>query len=124
LVIGTVFGVIFLPKEFFFPAAMAYVLYGLVATVFIGLLDRLPGNGADDGLDDDVAHDGPIPSGAALATGDEVRDGERDEARDEGRGDARRRRRRRRPRGGRPGAPPSGPDAPSTAPTTPPTTED
>jgi CDP-diacylglycerol---serine O-phosphatidyltransferase len=42
LVLATVFGVIFLPKQFFFPAAMGYVIYGLVATVFIGLLDRLP----------------------------------------------------------------------------------
>lgn len=56
LVLATVFGVIFLPKQFFFPAAMAYVLYGLVATVFIGLLDRLPSNeAADDDYEGDEA---------------------------------------------------------------------
>jgi CDP-diacylglycerol--serine O-phosphatidyltransferase len=51
LVIGTLIGVIFLPKQFFFPAGMAYVLYGIGRTVFLGLLDRLPGrdpSGEDD----------------------------------------------------------------------------
>lgn len=43
LVVGTLVGVIFLPKQFFFPALMAYVLYGIGRTVFLGLLDRLPG---------------------------------------------------------------------------------
>jgi len=121
LVVGTIFGVIFLPKEFFFPAAMAYVLYGLVATVFIGLLDRLPGNGdeaedfAPDGEDDDRAP-------ALAVTGDD--------SRDDGRGDPRRRRRRRRPRGARPSAPPnasgggSAPGPSQNAPSTPPTSED
>ncbi len=52
LVIGTFIGVIFLPKQFFFPALMAYVLYGIGSTVFLGLLDRLPG--ARDSRDDDV----------------------------------------------------------------------
>ncbi len=44
LVLGTIVGVAFLPKEFFFPALMGYVVYGLGATAFLGLLDRLPGN--------------------------------------------------------------------------------
>jgi len=43
LVVGTLVGVIFLPKQFFFPALMAYVLYGIGRTAFLGLLDRLPG---------------------------------------------------------------------------------
>ena len=47
LVVGTMIGVIFLPKQFFFPALMAYVLYGIGRTAFLGLLDRLP-NGRDD----------------------------------------------------------------------------
>ncbi len=42
LVLGTFAGVIFLPKQFFFPAGMAYVLYGIGRTVFNGLLERLP----------------------------------------------------------------------------------
>jgi CDP-diacylglycerol--serine O-phosphatidyltransferase len=40
VVIGTLIGVIFLPKQFFFPAALAYVTYGLARTVLAGLLDR------------------------------------------------------------------------------------
>jgi CDP-diacylglycerol--serine O-phosphatidyltransferase len=40
LVIGTLAGLIFLPKTFFFPAAMAYVIYGVARTVFVGFLDR------------------------------------------------------------------------------------
>jgi hypothetical protein len=43
LVVGTFVGVIFLPKQFFFPALMAYVLFGIGRTAFLGLLDRLPG---------------------------------------------------------------------------------
>ncbi len=42
LVLATFAGVIFLPKQFFFPAGMAYVLYGIGRTVFTGLLARLP----------------------------------------------------------------------------------
>lgn len=96
LVIGTIFGVIFLPKQFFFPAAMAYVLYGLVATVFIGLLDRLPGNDAapEEDEDEDVALDERL-----IAAADRAPDGEATVV-------ARRRRRRRRhQRGDRPHPP-------------------
>ncbi|HEX6313512.1 MAG TPA: CDP-diacylglycerol--serine O-phosphatidyltransferase, partial [Gemmatimonadaceae bacterium] len=42
IVIGTLVGVIFLPKPFFFPALMAYVIWGVARTVFAGLLDRIP----------------------------------------------------------------------------------
>ena len=52
LVIGTLFGVIFLPKEFFFPALMSYVLFGIARTVFLGLLERLPSRDDDDDDDD------------------------------------------------------------------------
>jgi CDP-diacylglycerol---serine O-phosphatidyltransferase len=53
LVIGTLVGVIFLPKQFFFPALMGYVLYGIGQTVLFGLLERLPGTRDDDRLHDD-----------------------------------------------------------------------
>lgn len=61
LVLGTLIGVIFLPKQFFFPALMTYVLYGIGRTAFLGLLDRLP-PGHDDREDrewptDDVDDD-------------------------------------------------------------------
>ena len=42
IVVGTLVGVIFLPKPFFFPALMAYVIWGVARTVFVGLLDRIP----------------------------------------------------------------------------------
>lgn len=42
LVVGTLIGVVFLPKQFFFPALMGYVLYGIGSTVLLGLMDRLP----------------------------------------------------------------------------------
>jgi CDP-diacylglycerol--serine O-phosphatidyltransferase len=48
LVLGTIIGVIFLPKQFFFPALMGYVVYGLARTVFFGLLGRLPHGEFDD----------------------------------------------------------------------------
>lgn len=59
LVIGTGVGVIFLPKKFFFPALMAYVLYGICRTVFLGLLDRLPGRDDEDDDDDDDEYEAP-----------------------------------------------------------------
>ena len=42
LVVGTMVGVVFLPKQFFFPALMAYIAWGVLRTVFLGLIDRLP----------------------------------------------------------------------------------
>jgi CDP-diacylglycerol--serine O-phosphatidyltransferase len=81
VVIGTVIGVIFLPKPFFFPAAMAYVLYGVLADFVVGLLALRP-RAADD------LH---VVEDAGLT--------------DDGTG----RRRRRRRRGGRPGQPTSPP---------------
>jgi hypothetical protein len=77
IVIGTLLGVIFLPKPFFFPALMAYVLWGVARTFFVGLLNRIP-----------VSDDEPIEG--VVADSDGV----------EGVGFPRRRRRRR--RGGRP----------------------
>ncbi|MBK6488747.1 MAG: CDP-diacylglycerol--serine O-phosphatidyltransferase [Gemmatimonadetes bacterium] len=123
LVLGTIVGVIFLPKQFFFPAAMAYVLYGLVATVFIGLLDRLPGNGeaheADDAyfarddygglLTDDTDEDDDA-SDRGLARG-RTSDDSSEEATASS---TRRRRRRRRPRGDRPPPPRTPPNPNST----------
>ncbi len=52
IVLGTLIGVIFLPKPFFFPAMMAYVIWGVVRTAFTGLLDRLPANGEATGYAD------------------------------------------------------------------------
>ncbi len=64
LVVGTLVGVIFLPKQFFFPALMCYVLYGIGRTVLLGLFDRLPaGEDADVALvADGVATDSDAAS--------------------------------------------------------------
>ena len=51
--VGLVIGLIFLPKDFFFPAGMLYVIYGVVASVVKGLLDR-PQHGEDDAAGDDL----------------------------------------------------------------------
>ncbi|HMS03392.1 MAG TPA: CDP-diacylglycerol--serine O-phosphatidyltransferase [Gemmatimonadaceae bacterium] len=65
LVVGTLIGVIFLPKQFFFPALMSYVLYGIGRTVLLGLLDRLPPQPGDDDVAlvaDGVAVSGDLAS--------------------------------------------------------------
>ncbi|MBL0939894.1 MAG: CDP-diacylglycerol--serine O-phosphatidyltransferase [Gemmatimonadaceae bacterium] len=61
LVVGTFIGVIFLPKKFFFPALMGYVLFGIGRTVFLGLLDRLPGRDDADNADDDDFDEPSVP---------------------------------------------------------------
>ena len=38
--IGLAFGLVLLPKDFFFPVGMLFVLYGVVSAVVRGLLDR------------------------------------------------------------------------------------
>ncbi len=111
VVTGTIVGVFFVPKQFFFPACLAYVLYGLGKTVFLGLLGRKAlddgdGESALDMDDDDVDMEmddrsgGPALSYASpdATTAQAV---------------ARRRRRRRRPRRDRPDGdePPHSPEA-------------
>ncbi|MGH7656096.1 MAG: CDP-diacylglycerol--serine O-phosphatidyltransferase [Gemmatimonadaceae bacterium] len=55
VLIGLVFGMIFLPKDFFFPVGMLYVTSGVVAAVLRGLLDRPPHlAGEPDGNDENL----------------------------------------------------------------------
>ena len=74
LVIGVLAGVIFLPKQFFFPAWMAYVLYGIGRTVLLGLMERLPSQREDDSDDYDdeelqtAEHEVPDAVAQAAAT--------------------------------------------------------
>lgn len=42
VVVGTIIGIIVLRKQFYFPALVAYVLYGVGKTVFFGLIGRKP----------------------------------------------------------------------------------
>jgi CDP-diacylglycerol--serine O-phosphatidyltransferase len=89
VVLGTFLGVLFLPKEFFFPALMLYVLYGLIKTVLFGLMGRGP------------AGDVPV-----IADDDEL---EMVMVKSEGMSEEQRRRRRRRRRHGGSGDRPHGP---------------
>jgi hypothetical protein len=42
VVAGTIFGVLFLKKQFYFPAFLGYVAYGVGKTVLFGFLGRQP----------------------------------------------------------------------------------
>ncbi|MDQ6718333.1 MAG: CDP-diacylglycerol--serine O-phosphatidyltransferase [Gemmatimonadota bacterium] len=52
VVAATVLGVFFLRKEFYFPALVLYVLYGIAKTVLFGLMGRRP-RGDDPVISDD-----------------------------------------------------------------------
>jgi len=89
VVVVTFIGVLFLRKEFYFPALICYVLYGLAKTVIFGLLDRRP-RGDAPVIDDD---DEPLllaAAGVVDTGGDAIRQR------------SHRRRRRRRPPGSEP----------------------
>jgi CDP-diacylglycerol---serine O-phosphatidyltransferase len=96
VVVTTFIGVLFLRKEFYFPALICYVVYGLAKTVIFGLLDRRPVGDSPVISDDD---DEPLvlsAAGAVAAGGESARQRPN-----------RRRRRRRPPGHGEP--PPGGP---------------
>jgi hypothetical protein len=103
VVVATFLGILFLRKEFYFPALICYVLYGLAKTVIFGLLDRRPIGDSPVISDDDE----PL-----LLTAAGVVDGGSEALRQR---PPRRRRRRRppghgeSPRGGPPTTPPSSP---------------
>ena len=94
VVAATFIGVLFLRKEFYFPALIGYVVYGLAKTVIFGLLDRRPVGDSPVISDDD---DEPVLLAAAgvFGAGSEA-----------ARQRPHRRKRRRRPPGH--GEPPSG----------------
>jgi CDP-diacylglycerol--serine O-phosphatidyltransferase len=96
-VVVTLIGVLFLRKEFYFPALICYVLYGIAKTVLFGFLDRRP-KGDSPVIDDE----GPLLL-ASDAVVEPIGDGSRHR---------RRRRRRRGPGGSGPSRgnfPPPGP---------------
>jgi CDP-diacylglycerol---serine O-phosphatidyltransferase len=132
VVVGTVIGMIVLRKEFFFPAAVAYVLYGVVKYFVLGLIGKAgrPDEifwGREREKDAPPAHGRasrpavalvppPAPSDGVLVEDDGGVD--RISQRDERERQQRRRRRRGRGRGSRPnnpggpslGEPPNEPD--------------
>lgn len=108
VVLGTIIGVFFVPKQFFFPACLAYVVYGLGRSVLLGLLGRPTTGKREADIDSEEDEEPGViepldrPASATIAYSPS-----------ETTNVARRRRRRRRPRRDRPGndnpgdAPPS-----------------
>ncbi|MDA1082317.1 MAG: CDP-diacylglycerol--serine O-phosphatidyltransferase [Gemmatimonadetes bacterium] len=112
--VSLVFGLIFLPREFFFPVGMLYVLYGIVAGGVRGLLERAPRDESE--LEDrhrDLIHD--VDERSPYSDDDDDDDGDDDDHADDD-NEANEapaaeaivapRRKRRRRRRGRPGSPP------------------
>ena len=68
--IGLIFGLIFLPKDFFFPVGMLYVTWGVVASAVKGLLDRPQYAEGETAADDeslfDQEDDDSLPGDDAL----------------------------------------------------------
>ena len=68
--IGLIFGLVFLPKDFFFPVGMLYVTWGVVASVVKGLLDRPQFAEGETAADDeslfDQEDDDSLPGDEAL----------------------------------------------------------
>jgi hypothetical protein len=111
-VLGSILGLIFLPREFIFPALVAYVLFGAVKWAALGFLDRVPDRRSvfmeeEADVDPTLADDLPereteIARPAAIGSSN----GEAAETQEP---TNRRRRRRRRPRGERPNPPANNP---------------
>jgi CDP-diacylglycerol--serine O-phosphatidyltransferase len=68
--IALIFGLVFLPKDFFFPVGMLYVTWGVVASVVKGLLDRPQHAEGETAADDeslfDQEDDDSLPGDDAL----------------------------------------------------------
>ncbi len=105
LVVGGIVALVFLPNQFFFPAAVVYVAFGIVRAATLGLLDRR-------GVTPAIAAEHAMPSRSRDVS-------RREDVGDEPWPDARPRRRRRgrRSEGPGPGAPPpAGPRSPNPSP--------
>jgi CDP-diacylglycerol---serine O-phosphatidyltransferase len=87
VVLGVIFALVTRQPQYLFVVLMSYVIWGLLKTVALGLLDRLPtGDPLFDGSDEDALEEPPARSVALAETV----------------GGSRRRRRRRATGGGRP----------------------
>lgn len=76
VVVGAIFGIFYYGREFFFPAGMAYVLYGLTRAVVLGLADRIPtGAGMEDERGDDDEDGGATRRGRDVVVGRRRRHG-------------------------------------------------
>jgi len=113
IIVGSVLGLIFLPREFIFPALVAYVLFGAVKWAALGFLDIVPDRRSvfleeeadvDPTLADNLPeHDATLARPVVPAASLNGEAGEVQEPTN------RRRRRRRRHRGDRPNPPPTHP---------------
>lgn len=107
IVVGSIAGLMFLPREFIFPALVAYVVFGAVKFAALGFLDRVPTRRRSVFLEEEP--DEREPAGAAMEGADDrtlsraaSAATEEPVAQDGDVAHARRRRRRRRHRGDRP----------------------
>src|SRR5215207_242196 len=120
IIVGSILGLIFLPREFIFPALVAYVLFGAVKWAALGFLDRVPARRSvfleeEADVDPTLADDLPeretthprLPAPSPSLNG---------EATDSQDSTNRRRRRRRRQRGDRPNPPANNPKPEDRAP--------
>ena len=62
IIIAIILGLIILPKYFFFPALVGYILYGVLSAFIVGLMERLPtGDVLMEEEDDDDEDESPAP---------------------------------------------------------------
>jgi len=113
IIVGSILGLIFLPREFIFPALVAYVLFGAVKWAALGFLDIVPDRRSvfleeEADVDPTLAENLPEHEGATArpVVPSASLNGEAAEAQEL---TNRRRRRRRRHRGDRPNPPPTHP---------------
>ena len=133
IVLGCIAGLIFLPRQFIFPALLVYVLFGAVQWVVLGFLGRSRSpddifgqeepNGAETDSEDDSRMASRPP--AIAASTDLVPSGRPSDPRRQEESSSRRRRRRRGRSGGAPRGPnsppkPPGGSVPPTSPSSPP----
>ena len=117
VVVGSILGLIFLPREFIFPALVAYVMFGAVKWAALGFLDRVPDRrrsvyleeeaDVDPTLADDHPEREALPAQRALPAAS--LNGEIADSEVNAEPTNRRRRRRRRGRGDRSNPPPTNP---------------
>ena len=114
IVLGSILGLIFLPREFIFPALVAYVLFGAVKSAALGFAERVPDRRRSVFLEEESDVDPtlaePAPERAATTAGTATASSN-GESETEVEATHRRRRRRRRGRGDRP-SPTTGPPKP------------
>ena len=71
IVIATILGLIILPRIFFFPALVGYILYGVVSAFIVGLMERLPTGDVlmEEEEDDDEEMPAPVRASDEQITG-------------------------------------------------------